>query len=437
MNNTTKEQHASPSDSEIEESTVNVREIINKYIFHWPVFVLGITICLIAAFFYLRYTVEVYAVNSTLLIKDQKKGGGVAGDDLLNELNLFGSSKVVDNEIEILKSKTLMRKVVNRLNLMIGYSVEGRVIQSDIYETKPVEIGVIEIDSAWYGRTLNLSFPSATTYVIEDPLNRVKMSGLLDSLQRNKFGVFKITRNPNFNKWRKLNKNLINLSIRNPLSVADQYLGDLTVTLASKQSTVLSLKLQTTVPQRGKDVLNTLVQVYNEAALADKNKTTQSTMEFIDVRLKLISGELTDVEKDVEGFKSTRGITNMSNDATLFLDNVKANDVRLNEVNLKLSVIQDIQRYVNSTSSEEKLPSTLGIEDPVLLGQITQLSELQAQRDKLFATVGANHPNIAIINKQIESARDGIKSNVDNIFLSLNNTKKALQGNESQNPKLY
>ena len=411
---------------------INFREIIVKYIFHWPIFILGVLICLTAAFFYLRYTPIVYEVNSTLLIKDEKKGGSSRGNDLLDELDIFGSSKVVDNEIEILKSKYLMQKVVSRLNLMLSFNVEGRVIQTDIYDSKPVNIGVVEMDSTWYGRTLNLSFPSENTYLLEEVTTGKRVKGLLDTLQRTAFGVFKIERKDNFNGWRAKNKSYIYVTINNPQNVVNSYLGALTISLASKQSTVLNLNLKTTVPQRGKDILNTLVQVYNEASLADKNRTTQSTMKFIDVRLKLISGELTDVEKDVEGFKSERGITTMSNDATLFLDNVKANDVRLSEVNLKLSVIQDIQRYVNSTSSQEKLPSTLGIEDPVLLGQINQLSELQAQRDKLLATTGANHPNVAIINTQIEAVREGIKSSVDNIYESLNNTKKALQGNESQ-----
>src|SRR5690349_10167377 len=113
------EESTSETTREIEDQN-NIGEVIGKYIYHWPVFLLGIVFCVISAYFYLRYTDEIYSVNTTLLIKDERKGGA-GGGDLLTNLDLFGSSKVVDNEIEILKSKTLMRKVVDRLNLTIGY----------------------------------------------------------------------------------------------------------------------------------------------------------------------------------------------------------------------------------------------------------------------------------------------------------------------------
>lgn len=409
---------------------INLRELILKYLYHWPVFIVGVLICISAAFFYLRYAQEVFEVNSTLLIKDEKKGGATGAGDLLNDLDLFGTSKVVDNEIEILKSKTLMRKVVDRLNLSIDYHIEGRVSQSDAYASKPIDIGVVEMDKKWDNKPLLLSL-SADTYTLEDPESGEYVKGRLGQLQRNKFGVYKIDYNRNFTKWQ-LNPKTLSITIHRPEDIVKRNLDRLNITLSSKQSTVLDLRFETTSPERGRNILNTLIQVYNEAALTDKNRTTQSTMAFIDERLKLISAELTDVEKDVEGFKSSLGLTDISNEATLFLDNVKANDAKLNEINLQISVIQDIQRYVNSRSPQEKLPSTLGINDPVLLGQITQLSNLQLERDALLATTGSNNPTVAPLNNQIETTRAGIKANVENIYESLNNTKRGLEGNESQ-----
>ncbi|WP_449437251.1 hypothetical protein [Pedobacter steynii] len=176
--------------------------------------------------------------------------------------------------------------------------------------------------------------------------------------------------------------------------------------------------------ERGKDILNTLIQVYNEASLADKNRTTQSTIQFIDERLALITGELVEVEKDVEGFKSSQGLTDISSEAQLYLENVKTNDAKLNEVNLKLSVIKDVQKYVDSESPQEKLPSTMGIDDPVLLTQINQLSELQLKRINLLATTQPDNPVFESINQQIKATRAGIQANVKNIEVSLENTKK-------------
>lgn len=407
--------------------SVNVREIIAKYIFHWPVFLIGVFVCFFAAFIYLRYAQPVYSVSSTLLIKDEKKSG-LSGGDLLNELDLFGTSKVVDNEIAILKSKTLMRKVVDRLNLSVVFQAEGHIKNSNLYSSKPVEIQIVQMDSTWYGQKFDISFPGSGKYQLKHTESGHKIVGDLNKLERTDFGVYKIIRN---NKI-KLPKSGLTMIFSNPHAVADNHLSNLVVELSSKQSTVLELTYESTVPLLGQDILNTLIQVYNEEALMDKNKTTQSTIKFIDERLKLITGELTEVEMDVETFKSSRGLTDISGDANLYLESVKNNDAKLNEIELQLSVIKDINRYVNSYSQREKLPSTLGINDPVLLSQINQLSELQLRRDQLLATTTENNPLVAPISKQIETTRAVIRESVSNIMKSLEISKAGLEGNNAE-----
>jgi tyrosine-protein kinase Etk/Wzc len=251
----------------------------------------------------------------------------------------------------------------------------------------------------------------------------------LNKIQRNNLGVYKIERTVNFVRNY---KRPLNIQLLDPKEVANKNLSQLTVALRNKVSSVLELSYSATNVKRGKDVLNALMQVYNETALEDKNKTTQSTLLFIDERLKLISGELTDVEKNVENFKSSQGLTDISSESSLYLSNVQANDAQLNEVNIQLSVIKDIQSYVNSESSEEKLPSTLGISDPVLSDQIRQLGELQLKRDQLLSTTQASNPLLEPINKQIKTTRAGIQAGIKNVYISLISTKQALQKNNSK-----
>jgi len=292
-----------------------------------------------------------------------------------------------------------------------------------------VSIKLLEISPKYYGRKLYLSFTDAGNYLIEDAESGEKFTGKLGLMHKSTIGSYKILPSKAF----KINAHEVyTLVFNNPEAVVSQYLGQLTVSLASKQSTVLNLNILTTLPNLGQDVLNTLIQVYNEASLVDKNKTTQSTIQFIDERLRLISGELTEVEKNVANFKSSRGLTNISSDADLFLESVKANDAQLSEINLKIGVIRDIQKFVNSSSSFEKLPSTLGIEDPVLLTQINQLGELQLQRDRLLATTTQDNPILGPITKQVVTTREGIRSSVNNILKSLQESKSALQANDSQ-----
>jgi tyrosine-protein kinase Etk/Wzc len=412
-----------------EESSIDLQGLIAKYLYHWPLFLVTLFAFIGLAFIYLRYTQPKYSVNTTLLIKDDKKGSVAGGGDLLNELDLFGSSKVVDNEIEILKSKTLMRKVVDRISLSANIIAVGRVKATDIYSERPVFVDVISLDPSVFGSKFYITFPTSSTYQLENESRKIVVSGPLDSLQSNKLGVYRIKKVRNFVDAAKFP---LIIHFEDPSAVADRYLGDLTVELASKQSSVLNLSIETDVPEKGKDVLNTLVQVYNEAALADKNRTTQSTMQFIDERLRLITGELTDVEKDVEGFKSSRGLTDISSDANLFLESVKTNDLKLNEIKLQISVIDDIERYVNANSPNEKLPSTFGINDPVLLGLVTQLGELQLQRDQLLSTTTESNPAVVPLMKQIETVRSSIKSSISNLANALSISRIKLESNNTK-----
>lgn len=410
-----------------EEDKVNIGELLVKYLYHWPVFFLGVFIAVTIAFLYLRYTKPVFEITSTLLIKDEKKG--MPSEDILNQLDLFGGSKVVENELEILQSKTLMSIVVKRLNLNIDLKAEGRVVNSDVYEKRPVSFQTFEMDERFYGKELKLRFLNDNQYALEDIKTGRKIVGTLNQMQRNYLGIYRIDRTPYFHQYQ---KEIFSLFLNDPLRVTNDFLANLSVSVASKQSTVLKLTFQSTVPKKGKDILNTLIQVYNEASLADKNKTTQSTIKFIDERLKLISGELTDVEKDVEGFKSSQGLTDISSEASLFLDNVKANDIQLNEVNIKLNVIKDMERYLNSGSADEKLPISISMDDPVLQGQLEALSKLQLEREKLLATTQPNNPLLDPVTKQIESSKAGIRSTINNIESSLISAKKSLSANNSK-----
>ncbi|MET3112935.1 tyrosine-protein kinase Etk/Wzc [Pedobacter sp. CG_S7] len=410
-----------------EDENINIGEVLNKYLYHWPVFLVCIIITLSIAFVYLRYTRPVYQINTSLLIKDDKKSATSA--DILSQLDLFGSSKVVENEVEILKSKALMRKVVDRLHLDVNYIAEGMVISTDLYEKKTIEFIAVKINPDFFNHEFEITFPNATQYVLKNNVTGKAIKGSYNQLQRNSFGVYKILKSPDFSNF---NVPAVRVILNDPSLVTDSFLSRLTVAVAGKQSTVLNLTFQTTIPQQGKDVLNTLIQVYNEAALADKNKTTESTIRFVDERLGLINRELTDVEKDVESFKSSNGLTDISGEAALYLENVRVNDAQLNEVNIKLGAIQDIQRYVNANSTKEKLPSTFGIDDPVLLGQITQLSEFLLQRDKLLATTQEDNPLVAPLIKQIETTRASVISNVKNIASTLLTTKRELENNNAK-----
>ncbi|WP_256013232.1 GumC family protein [Desertivirga xinjiangensis] len=409
------------------EPTLNLRDILAPYVYRWPVFVIASMLTVFFAFIYLRYAKPVFQVDSMLLIKDEKNGG--SNNEILNQLDLFSSSKIVDNEIDILKSKTLMREVVNRLHLDVTLKSEGRVIAVDVYNNKPVVIKILEIKRSCYGRPYTLSFPNSKTFLLQDPATEETFKGELGKLQQNKLGSFIISATPYL---RNNLKNDFQVIFLNPEGVVAQYVSLLSIEPSSKQSTVLRISLNSTVPERGRDIVNTLIAVYNEASLKDKNQTVKNSIDFINERLKLITVELTDVEKNVEDFKSTQGLTDISGEASLFLESVRTTDAQLNEVNLKLGVIRNIRRSINEGFKEQKLPSTLGIDDRVLVEQISQLYALELQKVNLLATLPASNPVFKPIDEQIKNFKSNITSSLDGLENTLENMRKGLTNYNSR-----
>lgn len=429
----TRETHITTAEADFSgDQVLTIREILSKYLYHWPVFLISLIICLAGSYLYLRYTQPIFRVTSILLIKDAAGNRG-AGSDILNRIEQGGAgsggfTRGLDNEMEVIKSRTLMKQVVDRLHLNVLYKSEGRLITTDAYDIRPVNFIPVAVDESVYNHEFQLTFPKPDTYLLVDVVSGKKVIGPLNTLHRTRFGVYKIDRTPDAPV---IIKEKFSIRIVNPESIVSSCLGSLSLENKNKRSTVVELAYVTPVVKQGEDILNTLVQVYNEAALLDKNKAVKRTLAFIDDQLKPISGELKSVEISVEDFKSSQGLTDINSQADIYLNSVKSTDAQLSEVNIKLAVIQDIQRYINSNSLQEKLPTTMGIDDPGLLSQINQLNTLQLQKDQLLATTPLANPIYDPINRQIETTRANIRASVNNIGRSLMNTKRQLERNSS------
>lgn len=405
-----------------EETSIDLRGMLAPYFYRWPLFLLATLMALAVALVYLRYSTPVYNVTSSLLIKDETKEGN---NEKLNQLDLFTGSKVMDNEIEIFKSKLLMLEVVRRLHLETSLKSIGRLITVDVYEQRPVTFQNLEINPSYYGKKFDLSFPDSKTFLFKDEATDEVFKGEIGKIQHNQLGSFIVSATPHLKENIKGN---FELAFLNPENVANDFISGLSVEPSTKLSSVLKIELKSTVPERGKDVLTTLIGVYNEASLKDKNKTVKNTIDFINDRLKLLTLELTDVEKNIETFKSTQGLTDISGDAASFLQSVKSTDAQLNEFNLKLEVIKNIRKSLNANFKADKLPSTLGIDDPVLVEQISKLYALESQKITLLATLPATNPVFKPINEQISNLKSNISSSLDALDNTLKNMRKSISG---------
>lgn len=395
------------------DNTPNLRVLLMRYLRHWKWFVLSLAIALAAAYAYLQFQQPIYKVQSSVLIKDEKKG--ISTDNILKEMEIFAPKQVVENEVEILKSYTLMDKVVDQLHLDVQYFRPSTVGEREIYDESPVRLVVEKPNSSLYKDELQLTFVNPGTVKINKvdyPLNK--------SIQTPYGQLRVVARQPI-----SANTEPINVQALSRSTASSNYINKLKVDVTSKASTVVVLSLEEAVPQKGEAILNRLIAEYNQAAILDKNKVAANTLRFIEERLQLIAGELSTVEKDVELYKSTQGITDLDTQSKVFLENVQENDNQLNQVNIQLGALKDVERYVNTKSEEAGLtPATTGLSDPVLLGLITKVSELELQRDMMAKTTSEKNPMLAALNTQIKVTKANINDNIQTMKQMLTGTRQ-------------
>ncbi|AUD04472.1 GumC family protein [Spirosoma pollinicola] len=397
------------------ENEPNLRVILLRYLKHWKWFALSLTLAGAAGYVYLQYKTPIYKIQASLLIKDEKKG--LDGESILKEMDILAPKKTVENEVEIIRSFTLMDKVVNRLDLDVQYFMPTATIDEEVYGNVPFRFIVERPTSELYEDKLLLTVIDKSHVRINDKVYPVNQS------IHTPYGRLRVFAK----KPLMASMEPMKIKVSPRTETVNGYLKLLTVETTSKASTVLQITLEEAVPAKGEAILAQLIDEYNQAALVDKNLLAASTLSFIEDRLSLISGELTTVEKDVEQYKTQQGITDLSTQAQSFLMTVQDNDTKLNQVNIQLSSLNDIEKYVDSkASSRGTTPATLSLSDPVLVGLVTKVSELELQHDVLARTTSEKNPLLQTLDGQIKATKESISENIQSIKQQLNSTKGQL-----------
>ncbi|MCR6720346.1 MAG: polysaccharide biosynthesis tyrosine autokinase [Chitinophagaceae bacterium] len=402
--------------------------LLFKYMPYWPLFVVSLVLVLFAAWFYVRTTPPQFEINASIMLKDEKE---TRPDDIVNALDQLAVNKVVDNEIEILRSKTLVYDVVRRLHLYAQFYEEGGMIPKSAYATSPISIEVLEpakidpVEKIYFQYSEKDSLVTIGTQ--KYPINRFTSTP---------YGDIKFVLNPNKkgNAEKPLYFNLT--SVR---AAGEGILGSLRIIAASKQTTVVTLKTQDTDPRRGENVLNELIDVYNLATLNEKNRLAANTFDFVNNRLAVVEKELLEIEKKAQAYKSSRGAVDISTQGELFLRNIRENDQRLSDVNMQVSVLNEVEKYVKSKESNDGIvPSTVGLADPTMSNLVNNLYQEQLEYDKLKKTVGENNPKLIAVRDRIEKLRPSLLENIQNQRMGLEAAKTNLTSTiNSYNSSLY
>lgn len=403
------------------ESKFDLRSHITSYVRYWYLFPIIMALSLTAAFFFLQVKQPIYVAKAKLLIKDEQKGL-TKGEDIIEEMTQFGGNKLLENEIEILLSQTLMEQTARELELDVAFEAKDGLKTIDLYKTSPVVVSAELISEFAIKNPMVIHLIDSLHFSINDEENKYKF----DQKFRNAWGIFTVRKGvPSEYKD-------VNIVFRDMKNLVADLQTRLEILRSTQKSTVLELSFEDTSTQRAKDILNKLLDVYVQSSLNDKNSEASNTLKFIESRLGLITGELGDVEKDVESYKKAQGLTDISAESNLYLQNIKENDSQLNDVNIKISVLESVDNYIKNAGDGAPAPATYMINDPVLVSLLTKYNELQLQRERYAQTTQANNPLLGTINTQIANVRQAIRENVQNLRRGMDVTKSNLEGVNSR-----
>jgi len=400
-----------------EENTL--RLFVSKFFPYWPIFLILLTVTLTVTYAYLQMTTPVYLSSATILIQDEKKGA--EDPKIVESFNFFSSKKIVENEIEVIHSRTLLTEVAKELSLTVP-TFEKQQLKylpadkyTSAYITSPIKIDVgtiIQKGEDKNGGKIPFTYIAA--------FKQVKVNNKLYPINQwvsTPYGSLRFSEN---NKKTKDARNPLYFSLIDINGEIESLSHQISVTPVSKLSTVVRLEIEDEVPERGNDILNALAEAYYMSSVTAKNAMAANTLRFVDNRISLVKSDLDALERKIQLYKAHEGIVDLSVQGKQFIENVGSNDQKIADINMQLAVLNQVEKYVVSKDNKAGIvPSTLGITDPVLTNLLQKLYESENEYEKLRRLTAENNPILLSLAGQIEKIRPDILENIKNQRQSL------------------
>ena len=417
----------------VESENNSFRGLVFHYLKYWYIFAVGILLCVGATFLYIRYkTVPQYMITSTILVKDKDKGASVNAGEAIGNLGLVKPSSNIDDQIGILSSSSLMEKVVEELALNVNYMIQGQVRDVTVYwQSLPFYVLVdskeqpIAMPPFVIQAKDSLSFNLSVNGSENNELNGTYQYG--DVLTFGD-GQFQVMKNLAYTQPVK-DSGPVTVSFMDTKNLAAAYSSLLEIETANSTGSLLVINFYDAIPDRGKDIVHSLIEIYAEESVKYQNQLAISTIEIIDERLKLLTGEITDVEKDIAQYKQDNVLTNISSDAAIYLQNARESNKKLEEYQTQIEILNSLESYIQQIGDERLVPSSLNIQDPTLSSLISQYNGQQLEKKSLLRSTPEDNPLVVNISRSLDDLRTDILENLKNIKNSL----EIAQNNVRQN----
>lgn len=421
-----------------EEKPTDYKAILFEYLMYWPWFVACLLVCMVGAWCYLRYQAPVYNVNATVLIKQGDKNqpnGQNASLAAMQDLGMLSMANNFDNEVEIIQSRTLLKKVVNALNLNITYTEKrtfGYPIQ--LYKNTPVQVWMNPEEADKLPSPLQIQLDYTPDGKVQADASFVhnrkeeivskhfdKLPGVLITPVGTL--TFSLKDSTNIQE-----AHTIYATIISPTAAAANCKSQLSAEPVSKVTTIVRLNYNDTHVGRGTDFLNTLVALYNRDANDDKNEVASRTAEFIDTRIQIINQELGTTESQLASYKQKAGLTDLSSDAQLALQGNAEYAQKQAENATQLRLVQFLKEYIDNPANQmEVIPANIGLTDNALATVIGQYNEMLTERKRLLRTSSESNPAVVNLDASIQATRKNVQTSVSSVLKGLEITRHDLE----------
>lgn len=412
--------------TEDKDNVINIKEELFKYLAHWHWFVLSVFVSLILAFVYLKITPKSYSVATKILIKDEKSNDLANQLSAFSEAGLLGNSKNnIENEIEILKSRTLIYNTLDSLNLNIQYLDTSEVIEKDLYKKSPV---TLLWNNENISKTVSIELTDFEGNNFHATVNG-KDIGVV-SFGKNittEQGGFVVKKTASVNKIGELKINVFP-----KIQQAESYRSILNVAPASKTSSVIDVSIIDKTPEKAADFLNTLVYNYNLGGIKDKRFISENTANFISERLNLIATELGDVESQVEGYKNSNNLSDIETEVKLYLDNLSSFEKSVLENETKINVVNSLINHVSRAKQDDLVPGGLLTDDAGSESIIQEINQLILEKQKRSINATSENPAYILLEDQIKALKSNLLASLRRNLSSLQIVKNDYKRQENE-----
>ncbi len=421
-----------------ETNSVDFKDLFALCLKNWYWFFLSVILCLGAVTAYLLVTPPEYTRTAEILIKNDSKGKSIASAAAgeFSDLGLVSSVSNVNNEIHAIKSFANMTEVVKRLHLNTDFTVDGRFHDRILYGTSlPVQIGIPEGESD-IARTFDIALNKDGRYKLMnftlsgEPLDAVDntVHALGDTVVT-PVGTLIIDKSQFYREDNV--KDLIHVRISKLFSATSKYRNLANVSLADNKSDVIRMSIQDISTQRAEDVLSTMIDVYNENWVKDKNQIATSTSLFISDRLAVIEGDLSAVDSDISEYKSSNLITDAAQASSIYMTQSTNIESKITDLNNQLYMANYIRDYLSSENLQ-LLPTNALTSSGSLASQINNYNDQLLDRNNLVAASSEKNPLVKELDAALASLRRNIIISIDNEIVSLKNQISSLNNSNSQ-----